>query len=248
MREHGKKKEGQRNVIPPQIFNGQEFRGVRCGHCYDQLKLVFQGLRRLWYRQWRWCPWRVPRSGKVKTKGTAIDLLKKGGFNLCKETLYMSTMKILSTSDRTGQNGSSCSRGEQVESWQTRPQGGGKVKQRKRWGIWCDFHSGHPYSFSVFLHICPFSSFIFSLFLTLFLAPYLCFWWRKDKPSRRGGNNRSLQNTCFFRHRFVPQTVLPTCCFVFAVLSFYLPASVRNMQLASCLLLASGKKLLASTR
>jgi len=27
MREHGKKKDGQRNVIPPQIFNGQEFRG-----------------------------------------------------------------------------------------------------------------------------------------------------------------------------------------------------------------------------
>jgi len=27
MRERGKKKEGQRNVIPPQIFNGQEFRG-----------------------------------------------------------------------------------------------------------------------------------------------------------------------------------------------------------------------------
>ena len=78
MREHGKKKEGQRNVIPPQIFNGQEFRGVRCGHFYDQLKLVFQGLRRLWYRQWRWCPWRVPRSGKVKTKGTAIKMRKRG--------------------------------------------------------------------------------------------------------------------------------------------------------------------------
>ena len=28
MRERGKKKDGQRNVIPPQIFNGQEFRGV----------------------------------------------------------------------------------------------------------------------------------------------------------------------------------------------------------------------------
>ena len=42
MRERGKKKEGQRNVIPPQIFNGQEFRGVRCGHCYDQLKLFFK--------------------------------------------------------------------------------------------------------------------------------------------------------------------------------------------------------------
>jgi len=27
MRERGKKKDGQRNVIPPQIFNGQEFRG-----------------------------------------------------------------------------------------------------------------------------------------------------------------------------------------------------------------------------
>ena len=29
MREKGRKKEGQRNVIPPQIFNGEEYRGVR---------------------------------------------------------------------------------------------------------------------------------------------------------------------------------------------------------------------------
>ena len=90
MRERGKKKEGQRNVIPPQIFNGQEFRGVRCGHCYLlwPASTFFQGLRRLWYRQWRWCPWRVPRPGKVKTKGTTIRIIKRGGFNLCKETLY----------------------------------------------------------------------------------------------------------------------------------------------------------------
>ena len=29
MREKGKKQEGQRNVLPPQIFNGEECRGVR---------------------------------------------------------------------------------------------------------------------------------------------------------------------------------------------------------------------------
>ena len=29
MREKGKKREGQRNVLPPQIFNGEEHRGVR---------------------------------------------------------------------------------------------------------------------------------------------------------------------------------------------------------------------------
>ena len=29
MREKGRKKEGQRNVLPPQIFNGDEYRGVR---------------------------------------------------------------------------------------------------------------------------------------------------------------------------------------------------------------------------
>ena len=29
MRERGKKREGQRNVLPPQIFNGEEHRGVR---------------------------------------------------------------------------------------------------------------------------------------------------------------------------------------------------------------------------
>ena len=160
------------------------------------------------------------------------------GFNLCKETLYVSTMKILITSDRTGQNGSSCSRGEQVESWQARRQGGGKVKQRKRWGIWCDFHSGHPYSFSVFLHICPFSSFIFSLFVTLFLAPYLCFWWRRDKPSRWRGNNRSLQNTCFFpsinlsRKLFCQPAVLSLLSSAFI---FQLPLEICNLPLASCL-------------
>ena len=27
MRSQGKKREGQRNVLPPQIFNGQQFRG-----------------------------------------------------------------------------------------------------------------------------------------------------------------------------------------------------------------------------
>ena len=27
MRSHGNKREGQRNVLPPQIFNGQQFRG-----------------------------------------------------------------------------------------------------------------------------------------------------------------------------------------------------------------------------
>ena len=29
MRERGRKREGQRNVLPPQIFNGEEYRGVR---------------------------------------------------------------------------------------------------------------------------------------------------------------------------------------------------------------------------
>ena len=28
MREKGRKREGQRNVLPPQIFNGEEYRGV----------------------------------------------------------------------------------------------------------------------------------------------------------------------------------------------------------------------------
>ena len=28
MREKGRKREGQRNALPPQIFNGEEFRGV----------------------------------------------------------------------------------------------------------------------------------------------------------------------------------------------------------------------------
>ena len=31
MREKGKKKEGQRNVLPPQIFNGDKYCGVREG-------------------------------------------------------------------------------------------------------------------------------------------------------------------------------------------------------------------------
>ena len=29
MRDRGKKKEGQRNVLPPQIFNGDDYIGVR---------------------------------------------------------------------------------------------------------------------------------------------------------------------------------------------------------------------------
>ena len=29
MRMNGRKREGQRNVLPPQIFNGEEYRGVR---------------------------------------------------------------------------------------------------------------------------------------------------------------------------------------------------------------------------
>jgi len=29
MRQNGKKKEGQRNVLPPQIFNGEKYCGVR---------------------------------------------------------------------------------------------------------------------------------------------------------------------------------------------------------------------------
>ena len=40
MRERGKKKEGQRNVIPPQIFNGQEFRGVRNTRIFFQLIFI----------------------------------------------------------------------------------------------------------------------------------------------------------------------------------------------------------------
>ena len=50
MRERGKKKDGQRNVIPPQIFNGQEFRGVSLNtcahHCPEAKKtgsFVFRG-------------------------------------------------------------------------------------------------------------------------------------------------------------------------------------------------------------
>ena len=92
MRERGKKKEGQRNVIPPQIFNGQEFRGVRntrmffqlffIGHikiwwtCYRRswksgvIKYVIcLGFWRLWYCQWRWCPWGIPWAGTLKAKG-----------------------------------------------------------------------------------------------------------------------------------------------------------------------------------
>ena len=89
MRERGKKKEGQRNVIPPQIFNGQEFRGVRNTRmffCYRRswksgvIKYVISfhkyviyhkclGFWRLWYCQWRWCPWGISWVGTLKAKG-----------------------------------------------------------------------------------------------------------------------------------------------------------------------------------
>ena len=45
MRERGKKKDGQRNVIPPQIFNGQEFRGVSFktfAQKYKYMKLFYK--------------------------------------------------------------------------------------------------------------------------------------------------------------------------------------------------------------
>ena len=32
MRAKGKKKEGQRHALPPQIFNGEKYCGVRCTH------------------------------------------------------------------------------------------------------------------------------------------------------------------------------------------------------------------------
>ena len=70
--------------------------------------------------------------GLERSKPKVPQLIKRGIQFMQSDFIYMSTMKILITSDRTGQNGSSCSRGEQVESWQTRSQGGGKVKQRKR--------------------------------------------------------------------------------------------------------------------
>ena len=34
MRANGKKKENERNVLPPQIFNGEKYCGVRNGHFF----------------------------------------------------------------------------------------------------------------------------------------------------------------------------------------------------------------------
>ena len=45
MREKARKKEGQRNPLPPQIFNGEEYRGVGLVNCKDfNSFLSFQGL------------------------------------------------------------------------------------------------------------------------------------------------------------------------------------------------------------
>ena len=167
MRERGKKKEGQRNVIPPQIFNGQEFRGVRCGHCYDQLKLVFQGLRRLWYRQWRWCPWRVPRSGKVKTKGTAIKIIK----------IYAKRLYICINNENLDHFRSRRSKREQLlprwTSWKLASSRSrrrqSQAKKNMRYLMWLSFLLCiSSYLSLLFFHLFSFRYFVFSS-ISLFL-------------------------------------------------------------------------------
>ena len=44
MRQKGRKKEGQRNVIPPQIFNGEDYRGVRESIFVSEKNIMFLGL------------------------------------------------------------------------------------------------------------------------------------------------------------------------------------------------------------
>ena len=169
MRERGKKKEGQRNVIPPQIFNGQEFRGVRCGHCYLlwPASTFFQGLRRLWYRQWRWCPWRVPRSGKVKTKGTAIKIIK----------IYAKRLYISVNNESLDHFRSHRSKREQLlprwTSWKLansisrRRQS--QAKKKKRYLMWLSFLLCiSSYLSLLFFHLFSFRYFVFSS-ISLFL-------------------------------------------------------------------------------
>ena len=176
MRERGKKKEGQRNVIPPQIFNGQEFRGVRCGHCYDQLKLVFQGLRRLWYRQWRWCPWRVPRPGKVKTKGTTIRIMKRGG------SIYAKRLYIRVNNENLEHFRSHRSKREQLlprwTSWKLASSRSrrrqSQAKKKTRYLMWLSFWTFvfllyiSSYLSIFFFHLFSFRYFVFSS-ISLFL-------------------------------------------------------------------------------
>jgi len=68
MREKGKKKEGARNVIPPQIFNGEEFRGDFDDFDIaneDDLLEEFLGLER-----------KNPKAAPVKTGATAPEIKK----------------------------------------------------------------------------------------------------------------------------------------------------------------------------
>ena len=172
MREHGKKKEGQRNVIPPQIFNGQEFRGVRCGHFYDQLKLVFQGLRRLWYRQWRWCPWRVPRSGKVKTKGTAIEIIKRGIQFMQRDFICANNEIFRSHRSKREQLLQRWTSWKLANSISRRRQS--QAKKKMRYLMWLSFWTSvfllciSSYLSLFFLHLFSFRYFVFSS-ISLFL-------------------------------------------------------------------------------
>jgi len=68
MRAHGKKKEGQRNVLPPQIFNGEKY----CGD-YDDFDVANEDDE---LEEFLGIPRKTPKSEPVKTGATAAEVGK----------------------------------------------------------------------------------------------------------------------------------------------------------------------------
>merc|ERR1712212_700516 len=90
MREKGRRKEGQRNVIPPQIFNGEEYRGDYEGFDIanedDDLE-EFLGL-----------PRKNPKIEPIKTGAVALEVEKRIPGKLTKDVKEEKTV-ILENKD-----------------------------------------------------------------------------------------------------------------------------------------------------
>jgi len=97
MRERGKKKDGQRNVIPPQIFNGQEFRGDFDDFDIsneDDVLEEFLGLERL-----------KPKIEPFKTGAVApeVNKLKVGKLDIKEEEKSENELHISVSEEETSQ-------------------------------------------------------------------------------------------------------------------------------------------------
>jgi len=86
MREKGKKKEGQRNVLPPQIFNGEKY----CGD-YDDFDLANEDDE---LEEFLGIPRKTPKSVPVGEAVDRPDVGKLGGDNTTPESTTETTQPV----------------------------------------------------------------------------------------------------------------------------------------------------------